>query len=305
VNCWYASFHGGDKPSDCNNIHVYGIDGKHQRKALDPKAAVKLRELRGFIFGPDGDLYVLNSYFQYSQVLRFDGKLNAANQHELKTILTQPDPSQNPALNHPFGLVFDSSGDLLVSNQNSNSVTRYAGPEALHPGETMPAIQQNFAPGTFIASSERSPHGLHSVRDILFGPEENFYVADRDLGAVRVYDTGGNFKHDIPLQGGQPIHLSLSRDKTSLLIGDAKTEGIWIHDFDTQKTRLLISARNSGLKNPAGMDFGPEGLLYVASRTKRQLFRFDASGTEIGGAPFQTKLPDDPEFIKLVSLPDS
>jgi hypothetical protein len=53
---WYVSFHGGEEESALNNIHVYSTDGKRLRKALNKKslpAGLKLRELRGFVFGPD------------------------------------------------------------------------------------------------------------------------------------------------------------------------------------------------------------------------------------------------------------
>jgi hypothetical protein len=83
---WYVIFHGGEEESTLNNIHVYSTDGKRLRKALNKKslpAGIKLRELRGFVFGPDQNLYVVNSYFEYSQILMFKGALNENGQHEL------------------------------------------------------------------------------------------------------------------------------------------------------------------------------------------------------------------------------
>ena len=71
---WYISFHGGDEKDSLNNIHVYSSDGHEVRKALNTKslaAGVTLRELRGFVFGPDRNLYVVNSYYKYSEVLKF------------------------------------------------------------------------------------------------------------------------------------------------------------------------------------------------------------------------------------------
>src|SRR5436305_13156509 len=81
---WYISFHGGDEKTSLNNIHVYSTDGKELRKALNKKSldsGVELRELRGFIFGPDRDLYVVNAYFEYSEVLKFRGWPNKDGQH--------------------------------------------------------------------------------------------------------------------------------------------------------------------------------------------------------------------------------
>ena len=76
---WYVSFHGGEEKATLNNLHVYSTDGKELRKALNKKSlaeGVKLRELRGFAFGPDKNLYVVNAYFEYSEILKFTGTLN-------------------------------------------------------------------------------------------------------------------------------------------------------------------------------------------------------------------------------------
>src|ERR1700745_3276385 len=82
---WYVSFHGGEEKSSFNNIHVYSTDGKGLRKALNKQSlskGVNLRELRGFVFGPDQNLYVVNAYFEYSKVLKFKGALNKEGQHD-------------------------------------------------------------------------------------------------------------------------------------------------------------------------------------------------------------------------------
>lgn len=79
VNVWYISFHGGDNSSSLNNIHVYDADGRELGKALNRNSlppGLELRELRGFAFGPDGNLYVANAYRKYSQILQFAGALN-------------------------------------------------------------------------------------------------------------------------------------------------------------------------------------------------------------------------------------
>jgi len=81
---WYISFHGGEEKSALNNIHVYSAEGEKLRKALNKKSVtgdVKLRELRGFVFGPDKNLYVVNAYFEYSEILKFKSAHNKDGQH--------------------------------------------------------------------------------------------------------------------------------------------------------------------------------------------------------------------------------
>ena len=128
---WYVSFHGGEEESALNNIHVFSIDGNRLRKALNKKslpAGIKLRELRGFVFGPDQNLYVVNSYFEYSQILKFNGTLNQNGQHDFAEVFVKRHAEMNPGIYHPFNIAFDSDGDLYVSSQDTSLIARYHGP---------------------------------------------------------------------------------------------------------------------------------------------------------------------------------
>jgi hypothetical protein len=89
---WYISFHGGDEKVSLNNIHVYSSDGNKLRKALNKKSVpddITLRELRGFVFGPDQNLYVVNAYFKYSEILKFKGALNKDGQHDFAGVFVK------------------------------------------------------------------------------------------------------------------------------------------------------------------------------------------------------------------------
>lgn len=66
-------------------------------------------------FGPDGDLYVCNSFG--NNVTKHDGATGA-----FVGVFVQ-----DPALNVPLGLTWDSSGNLLVANQLADEVRRYDG----------------------------------------------------------------------------------------------------------------------------------------------------------------------------------
>jgi hypothetical protein len=71
VNVWYLSFHGGTERYSRNNIHIYSAAGEELGKALNRKSLpdnIELRELRGFGFGPDRHLYVVNAYREASQI---------------------------------------------------------------------------------------------------------------------------------------------------------------------------------------------------------------------------------------------
>ena len=171
---WYISFHGGDEKVSLNNIHVHSTDGTKLRKALNKKsldAGVNLRELRGFIFGPDRNLYVVNAYFEYSEVLKFKGALNKDGQHDFAGVFVKRHARMNPGIDHPFNVAFDSNGDLYVSSRNTNLVARYHGPSSKtgQPGTPMPFpedldLERDAPPGTFIPSAKLASNGLLDVK---------------------------------------------------------------------------------------------------------------------------------------------
>src|SRR5438045_8913439 len=108
----YVRFHGGGEKRSLNNLHFDSADGKKLRKALNKKSlpeGVKLRELRGFAFGPDKDLYVVNAYFEYSEVVRFRGPLNKDGQHDFDGVFVHRHAESNPGIDHPFSLSFYSN----------------------------------------------------------------------------------------------------------------------------------------------------------------------------------------------------
>jgi len=170
---WYVSFHGGDEKETLNNIHVYSNDGRELRKALNTKSlavGVTLRELRGFVFGPDQNLYVVNSHYEYSEVLKFKGALNNDGQHDFVGIFVKRDSVSNPGISHPFNAVFDSEGDLYVSSQDTSLVSRYYGPTSKvgNPGTPI-------ASATFPQRVQRNTAGdLYSVEEALVsGPSSS------------------------------------------------------------------------------------------------------------------------------------
>ena len=203
---WYVSFHGGEEEASLNNIHVYSTDGMKLRKALNKKSlpeATKLRELRGFVFGPDQNLYVVNAYFEYSEVLKFRGALNEKGQHDFAEVFVKRHTEMNPGIDHPFNVAFDSEGDLYVSSQNTNLIARYHGPASKtgKPGTPMPLPQGldlenvDLPPGTFIPSAKFASNGLLDVRAVIFAPNNDLYVADRaaDFGLLALLSIACEF----------------------------------------------------------------------------------------------------------------
>jgi DNA-binding beta-propeller fold protein YncE len=312
---WYISFHGGDEKISLNNIHVYSTDGKKLRKALNKKSipsGIKLRELRGFVFGPDKNLYVVNAYFEYSEVLKFKGALNKDGQHDFAGVFVKRHADLNPGIDHPFNVAFDSNGDLYVSSQNTNLVARYHGPTSKtgRPGIPMPFpeslnLEMDLPPGTFVPSAKLASNGLLDVRKVIFTPNNDFlYVADRAADCVRIYEarTGRYLRNLVSRSDGldKPIHLLHSPDGRCLLIGSGGNDSILRHDLHENATSVFVESKAGGLNGPAGMAFGDDAFLYVASRNSKEILRYDAKDGRPSGSPFIKDLADNPEFLMLV-----
>jgi DNA-binding beta-propeller fold protein YncE len=312
---WYISFHGGDEKTSLNNIHVYSTDAKKLRKALNKKSipnGITLRELRGFVFGPDKNLYAVNAYFEYSEVLKFTGALNKDGQHDFAGVFVKRHADLNPGIDHPFNVAFDSNGDLYVSSQNTNLVARYHGPNSKtgRPGLPMPFPQSldpalNLPPGTFVPSANLASNGLLDVREVIFTPNNDFlYVADRAADCVRIYEARtGRYLRNLVSRSDEldrPIHLLHSPDGGYLLIGSGGTDSILRHDLGRSSTSVFVTPKSGGLNGPAGMAFGDDGFLYVASRNTNEILRYDAKDGRPSSRPFIKNLADNPEFLMLV-----
>lgn len=312
---WYISFHGGEEKASLNNIHVYSIEGKRLRKALNKKSVpdgITLRELRGFAFGPDQNLYVVNAYFEYSEVLKFKGVLNKDGQHDFAGVFVKRHADLNPGIDHPFNVAFDSNGDLYVSSQNTSLVARYHGPGSKKgkPGTPMPfpdnpdLAKVDLPPGTFVPSAKLALNGLLEVRAVIFAPDNNLYVADRAADCVRIYEARtGRHLRDLVSRSDQldrPIHLLLSPEGRYLLIGSSGNDSILRHDIQQRSTSVFVAPKSGGLNGPAGMAFGDDGLLYVASRNTKEILRYEAKDGQPLDKPLIKNLADNPEFLMLI-----
>ena len=311
---WYISFHGGEEKNSFNNIHVYSTEGTELRKALSKNsvtAGVELRELRGFVFGPDKNLYVVNAYFEYSEILKFKGELNKDGQHDFAGVFVKRHADMNPGIEHPFNVAFDSNGDLYVSSQNTNLVARYHGPASRtgQPGMPMPVPEEldfiaNPPPGTFVPSAKLASNGLLDVRAVIFAPDNDLYVADRAGDCVRIYEARtGRYLRNLVSRSEQldkPIHLLLSPDGHYLFIGSGGNDSILRHDLRGNATSVFVASKSGGLNGPAGMAFGDDGFLYVASRNTKEILRYDAKDGRPSSKPFIKNLADNPEFLTLI-----
>ncbi len=310
---WYLTFHGGKRHA-WNTMHRFELDGRPLGEAVTGDGLprhVALRELRGFAFGPDGDLYVANAWKDASQVLRFGGTLDGEGRHPFREVFVERHHA-NPGLSHPFDVAFGPDGHLYVPSQDTSIVGRYFGPLATEgkPGEPMPhppALRDTDAkrlwPGTIVPSASHTRDGVRAVRRAIFGPDGDLYVADRVAGSINRYDGATGelrrvYRHH---HLSTPVHLAFRPGDGALLVGSRDRHAVFAIDTESGAVSMLVTPGAGGLRSPGGLAFDHDGRLYVCSRQTRQVLRFDSEGKP-DRKPFIDALKDAPEFIARIDL---
>lgn len=310
---WYCSFHGGDDAGEWNNIHAFSEDGEHLGKVLashDLPQGVGLRELRGFAFGPDGDLYVANAWQDRSQVLRFGGTRGADGRHPFREVFVERQ-RDNPGLAHPFHVAFGPDHNLFIPSQDTNVVGRYHGPTSSvgTPGSPMahpPALAEEdhdkLLAGTFVPAAKHVKTGLHAVRHVLFAPDGLLYVCDREADAVHAYHpTSGalqrSYRHGAL---AAPVHLLWWPERQTLLVGSRDRDEVVHLDPASGAVEVVIPKGTGGLDAPAGLAWTSDGRLAVASRMGRAILTFRPDPAHPDPRQLVQELRDHPEFLMLV-----
>lgn len=158
-------------------------------------------------------------------------------------------------LNHPFGIAFDSSGDLFIADSANN-----AG------GGNITEITSGGV--TSIFSSESDPTAL------AFNSTGNLFAADYSSGNIYEYIGGVA----TPFAAGLDHPLSLAFDSTGNLFvgaGGASTGTITKIASDGTKTPFA-----SGLSFPGGLAFNTAGTLFVSSQTSGTIFEYTPGGVQ-------------------------
>jgi DNA-binding beta-propeller fold protein YncE len=146
--------------------------------------------------------------------------------------------------------------------------------------------------------------GVSVVRDVLFGPDANLYVADRETNAVTIYEPGTGRRVDVIRSEhlSKPIHLALDPSNHYLLIGNSGDNSVARFEFATKICSILIPSGACNLNGPAGMGFGQDGACYVASRLSKEVLCFRFENSEAFGRAFITGLEDNPEFLLAATV---
>jgi len=297
---WYLTVHGTGEFADVFALDATGrvIGGV---LAKPPAGPDELRELRGIKLLGDGRLAVVNAYMKSSRVLLF-GPANAEGMMPFTGVWAVEAPS-NPGLVHPYQIVTAPDGTLYVSNQDTNTVTRYRGLGTPQAGQPLPlpsGLREfgTLPPGAVVPNSQHSPEGIHEVRGIAFGPDGLLYVADRGAGRVVAFDVETGRRERVVFDRadglGRPIQLLFTPDGLSLLVGDNLNHCVWSVDLASGKAQHLVAPKSGGLNAPSALAIDGSRLL-VGSREGKQILSYRLSSGEFVGV--FARLQSNPEFL--------
>ncbi len=303
---WYMTLHDAgarDPVTGQESVLGFGADGIAAGGVLTkvPDAEGELQDLRGMLPLADGTLLVISAWKHNTQILRF-GSPNADSRRPFLDVFTRSG-DDNPLLVHPYAMAIAPDGSILVSNQDSNTVTRYGAPGSSTAGKPLGRDGQpetgTKTAGLVVPSREMEKHGVKEVRGIAVTPDGTLLVADRGKGEVTHWNinTGECMGVLASKSDGieTPIQLLLAPDESTLYISDNKRNEVFRLQLPDGKASVFI-CEDAGVDATSSLAIH-DGYLYVGSRKAREILRFRLSDGVADAKPFIANLPDNPEFF--------
>ncbi|MCE7990383.1 MAG: hypothetical protein HEP71_00325 [Roseivirga sp.] len=318
----YISFHGGKHA--LNNIHGYDLSDPSAKSTKLLPDIPERQELRGFAV-QGSKLYVVDAYKKLNQLLAYDLSGLKKSPPANGSVLASGETINS--VFHPFDLAFDGNGNIYLSSQDSNVVTRMTlQGTAQHVASYLTGQYPNggFLSGTFIASDTGKLDGIsspyppnvpsrqglsvsvtdgevqNSVRGVLVNGDY-LYVADEVANSVNAYNLsdGSLIGYLASDSMSSPVHLKANNNQ--LYIGAGSS--IFSYDLSNGAPEGEVAPDvfiDGGLHHASGMAFDSLGNFYVAQRKKKNVLQYDSSGTLIGEV--LTGLNDNPEFIEFLDI---
>lgn len=221
----------------------------------------------GVTVGPDGDIYVASE--EANMVLRYDGASGAFVGRFVWDDPQTPD-DETGGLSGPGAVLFGPDGMLYVSSFDSDAVLRYDGATGAFDS-------------VFVAEGSGGLNGPDA--GMVFGPGGDLFVPGYYSNTVsRFAGATGD-----PLPNFTPTDLlqeprTLVFHEGYLYVANEGSDEVLRYDGATGEfVDVFVAAGAGGLSAPAGMVFGPDGVLHVASVNTNTVLRYDADGAPLPG----------------------
>jgi hypothetical protein len=281
------SFHGGSNANSINNILAVTTAGPPLPLlvANSTGSLPALSELRGFFTDTSGNLYVVNAYKDFSNILSFSAPTSTGDPYAFTGVFAA---GASDGLAHPFCAVLAPNGYVYVSNQDvlpgktSSEITYYNGPSMANPGE----YQGVFANG-FITLRGIATDGTY------------WYVADegdsKHRPRVRILDSSGN-RQKKSLDIDAPVHL-LYNGSHHIYIGSEEENAVYrYHISDGKLEEFITGSMGPGINHTAGLAISGE-YIYVASRKSNSVNQYCLKDPAKYASTCVSNLADEPEFL--------
>jgi hypothetical protein len=303
---WYMTLHDAgarDPVTGQESVLGFGADGASAGGVLAkvPDAEGELQDLRGMLPLADRTLLVISAWKHNTQILQFGAPASDARRPFVGVFARTGD--DNPLLVHPYAMAVAPDGSILVSNQDSNTVTRYGAPSSPSAGKPLTSSGAvdvgTKSAGLVVPSHEMNKHGVKEVRGIAVTPDGTLLVADRGKGEVTTWNlaTGERLRVLASKNDGieTPIQLLIAPDESTLYISDNKRNEVFRLQLPDGKASVFIG-EDAGIDATSSLAIH-DGYLYVGSRKAREILRFRLSDGVADEKPFITNLPDNPELF--------
>lgn len=263
-----ASFHGGSKISDMNQVYQYSRDGCLLSSNV-LTGGPTLDELRGLLVLPSGSLLVANANKDSSKLIEY----GACSSSSLARAYQSTVVGSGGSLVHPYGLAISGS-NVFVSNQDTYSVVVYS--------------NGVWSPDLFVQYTSDD-----DVRGLTVDGSGVLYVAVEETGVLR-YNSSTRSKIGT-IDCDDCIGMFYDSTTNAVFIGsNGKDE---VYQYGVAEGKVVRTFKYTGLSHPAGLVvYG--GALFVNAQTAGKILQFDVATGDFVSA-IVSSVPDDLEGLTL------
>ena len=194
------------------------------------------------------------------------------------TIATTKALFANTQDTHPWGIAFDSSGNIFVANYSSNSIAKYN------------------SSGQYL-SNIGGPSNLSGTTGIAFDSSWNLFAANSMSNSISKFDSSGRFVSNITTNLDYINGLAFD-SVGNLYASNSRSNSVT--KFDA--SGVYVGKITSSISYPFGLAFNSSGNLYVANRRGYSVNIYNPSGAYVGSITENLNMPTGLAFDSLGNM---